>query len=152
MASFQFRLESVLKVRQADRQQRQLELAEALQAQDVVRRQVAQLEREHRELDEHCRSNMRPGAIDVDRLRDVQRYRILLASRLRTLELKVGQLAAEVERRRQILVEADRQVRVLEQLRARKREEFEVAELRREVLTLDEVAGQRWLRGRELET
>jgi flagellar FliJ protein len=151
MAGFQFRLESVLKVRQSERRQRQLELAEALQAEHVVRLQITQLEQEQVAMRERCRSSVLPGAIDVDRWRDVQRYKVLLAARLQALELKVSQLEAEVERRRQVLVEADRQVRVLEQLRERKREEFVAEELRREVVTLDEVAGQAWLRGREQE-
>ena len=39
MAEFKFRLESLMKLREADRQQRRAELAEAFQAESVLRQQ-----------------------------------------------------------------------------------------------------------------
>jgi flagellar export protein FliJ len=47
---------------------------------------------------------------------------------------------AEVERRRLALVEADRQIRVLEKLREKQEEAYRTDELRREQQMLDEQA------------
>jgi len=47
---------------------------------------------------------------------------------------------AEIERRRQTLVEANREVRVLENLRARQRERHQAEENRQEIKRLDEAA------------
>ena len=60
--------------------------------------------------------------------------------------LMSAQLNEEIERRRAALVEADREVRVLEKLRERKWSEHQTAELRHELRQLDEVAVQRWQR------
>ena len=48
----------------------------------------------------------------------------------------------EIDRRRQALVEADRQVRVLEKLRDRKLKEYEREELLKEVRDMDEISMQ----------
>ena len=55
-------------------------------------------------------------------------------------------MAAEIERRRQALVEADREVRVLEKLRQRQAEQHRRDEDLREVKRLDEVASQQAFR------
>jgi flagellar export protein FliJ len=55
-------------------------------------------------------------------------------------------VAAEIDRRRAVLAEADRQVKVLEKLRARQLERHLAEENRRETLRLDEVAQQRVVR------
>ena len=55
-------------------------------------------------------------------------------------------MAAEIERRRQALVEADREVRVLEKLRQRQAEQHRREEELREAKRLDEVAAQQAFR------
>ena len=60
------------------------------------------------------------------------------------LSQKEAQLETEIEKRRAALAAADRDVRVLEKLKERKREEYDAAELKRELRQLDEFAVQRW--------
>ena len=55
-------------------------------------------------------------------------------------------MAAEIERRRQALVEADREVRVLEKLRERQLEQHRREEELRETKRLDEVVTQQAFR------
>ena len=57
-------------------------------------------------------------------------------------------LTDEVERRRLVLTEADRQVRVLEKLKERKREDAVRLEQRQEMKQLDEAAATGFLRKR----
>jgi flagellar export protein FliJ len=60
-----------------------------------------------------------------------------------------ARVAEELERRRETLVEADREVKVLEKLKAARRAEYDQAERRAEVKRLDEAAGR--IRSEEVE-
>ena len=60
--------------------------------------------------------------LDVNRLLEAQRYELLLKAQSQELAKQAMLLAAETERRRQMLVEADREVRVLELLDERHRQ------------------------------
>lgn len=150
MARFQFRLESLLKLREAERQQRRLEMAEAFHAESILRQQASQLRQDIQEVEKQSRVISSPGRVQVDRVLEAHRYKLLLKSQVMTLAQKQAQLQVEIEKRQTALVIADRDVRVLEKLRDRKRAEHDAAELKRELKQLDEVAVQRW--GRDKET
>lgn len=144
MASFTFRLESLLKLREADRQQRRLELAEAFQAEQLLHTQFEQVADDLRELAVRSRVSASPGRVNVDRLRDTQRYKTVLESQQQLLRQRAEQIGKEVESRREALAASDKEVRVLEKLRTKQMQEHAAANLRREVLHLDEVAIQQW--------
>lgn len=138
MSAFRFRLETLLRLRLAERDQRRADLAKALRAEDLLRQQQAQLEAEGEQIQAQARQRSAPGAADVDALLAAHRYRLVLKSRRQQVAQQMSQVAAEAERRRQVLVEADRQVRVLQKLRERKQAAHQVQELRAEVKLLDE--------------
>ena len=146
MPEFKFRLESLLNLRDAERQRRRLALAEAFHAESLLHQQADQLSQQIKEMSKQAQVTASPGRVDVDQLLSAHRYRLLLESQAKTLQQKEAQLSGEIERRRQSLVEADRDVRVLEKLKERKLEEHHAAELQQEVKQLDEVAIQRWRR------
>ena len=73
------------------------------------------------ELRELQRSATDGKYLDVNRLLEAQRYELLLKAQSQELAKQAILLAAETERRRQMLVEADREVRVLELLDERHR-------------------------------
>jgi flagellar export protein FliJ len=140
MAKYQFRLETLQKVREARRSQQRAALAEAFRAEQVLASNRADLEAEAAELREVQRSAAAGRYLDVNRLLEAQRYELLLKARGLELAKQATLLAAETERRRQALVEADRDVRVLERLDERKRREHDRRTQRLEVKQLDEVA------------
>jgi flagellar FliJ protein len=140
MGRFQFRFDTLKKIRESERQQRRLELAQALQAEQLVETQIHQLEAEEQETRTRCQAAAGPGRVDVDTLLDIHRYAAILKVRVQLLRDQLARLRTEIERRRQVLVEADRQVRVLEKLRERQWDEYCLAESRREVKNMDEVA------------
>ncbi|MBP89653.1 MAG: flagellar export protein FliJ [Planctomycetaceae bacterium] len=144
MAKFQFRLESLLKLREASRQQRRLELAEAFHAERILTDQAGQLAQDIREVMLRSRVSVSPGYVDVDQLRDTHRYRLVLESQQAVMEQRMKQLTQEVQKRRDALAAADKEVRVLEKLRERQLSEHAAAELHREFMELDEVAVQQW--------
>jgi len=149
MAQFQFRLESLKKLREAERQQRRIELAEAFHAESLLRQHASQLEQDLREIEKRSRVISSPGRVQVDQILDTHRYKLMLKSQVMVLSQKEAQLQTEIERRRAALAVADRDVRVLEKLRERKREEHAAAEFKRELRQLDEFAVQRWSRDRD---
>jgi flagellar export protein FliJ len=87
---------------------------------------------------------MQQGSLDVTQLLTAQRYQLALEAQNRKLADQAAKLAEEVERRRQSLVEADREVRVLDKLEQRKRQQHREASQRAETKVLDDVATTRW--------
>jgi flagellar FliJ protein len=149
MAKYKFRLETLQKVREAHRDQQRSALAEAFRAEHVLAENRAELAAEENELRQLKRSATDAKYLDVNRLLEAQRYELLLRAQAQELEKQAVLLAAETERRRQVLVEADREVRVLELLDERHcRAHYRELE-RKETKLLDEAATVRWRLDRE---
>jgi flagellar export protein FliJ len=151
MASFHFRMESLLKLREASRQQRRLDLAEAFHAEEILQNQAKQLAQDIHDVVLRSRVSASPGHVNVDELRDTHRYRLVLEAQQAVIKQRIEQITAEVEKRRAALAEADKEVRLLEKLRERRLSEHTAAELRRELMELDEGAAQQWIRKTQVE-
>jgi flagellar protein FliJ len=150
MSPFRFRLETLLRLRIAERDQRRSDLAKALRAEDVLRADEQRLASERAEVTGQARRQKSPGAANVDVLLQTHRYEIVLAARARQLATQLAEVAAETERRRQALVEADRQVRILEKLRERKALAHRQSAERLEIKQFDELASIGHSRQREV--
>lgn len=142
MAAFHFRLASVLRLRQAFRDERRLELTEAESALSALDARLRQIERDLASVHKHFEVGL-PGHVNLDRLRDADRYTSLLVSERHSILQQRVDLADEVERRRLAVVDADTDVRALEKLReageALHREELAQSEAK----ALDEIASMR---------
>jgi flagellar protein FliJ len=149
---FRFRLETLLRLRLAERDQRRAELAKAIRAEELIRSQQRSLAQQQLQALEHARQLKSPGAADVDALLRTHRYELVLAAQQRQLAAQLAQVEAESERRRQILVEADRQVRVLEKLRERQAAAHRQNAERLQTKQLDEVAIVGYVRRKEAPT
>ena len=143
MAKYKFRLATLQKVREARRDRERAALAEAFRAEQVLADRRAELAAEAAELQTLQRSAVAGPLLDVNRLLEAQRYELVLKAQAVELAQKVAMLAVETERRRQLLIEADRDVRVLERLDERHLGEHRRREQRFEVKQLDEVANRR---------
>jgi flagellar export protein FliJ len=144
MAKYKFRLETLQKVREARRDENRASLAEAFRAEQILAESRAELVIEAESLRELQRSASAGRYLDVNRLLEAQRYALLLNAQSQELAKQAMLLAAESERRRQMLVESDREVRVLELLDERHQREFTQEQQRRETKVLDELATNRW--------
>ena len=144
MSKYRFRLETLQKVRKAHRDQQRASLAEAFRAEQVLAENRAQLVIEEQEVRELKRSASEGQYLDVNRLVEAQRYELVLKAQSHELAKQAMLLAAETERRRQILVEADRELRALELLDERHQRAHAIEEQRAEAKRLDEAATQRW--------
>jgi flagellar FliJ protein len=146
MANFSFRLEPLLKLREARRDECRAALAEAYRVDEVLRKQLDALKRETDALREFCRQESAPGGVHIERLIEARRYDLVTQAQQQNVSQQRETVAAEVERRRQALVEADREVRVLEKLRERLLDQHRREEELREAKRLDEVAAQQTYR------
>lgn len=117
MNPYRFRLATLLKLRAQDRDQRRTEHAQALEAERILLQRKQEMAAERLAMLEAARAAKQPGRANVDALQEVQRYTLLLQGQLAALEKQIEQVMAEVERRRQAVVEADRNVKTLEKLR-----------------------------------
>jgi flagellar FliJ protein len=135
---FHFRLTTLLRLRLEARDERRAELAKALRAEGVLQQQQQTLAHEASDLLARSRSLVGPGEADLDALIQTQRYGLLLKSRSAQLAEQLAQVVAEVARRREALVEADREVRILEKLRDKQEAAERLADERRQQRLFDE--------------
>ncbi len=144
MARFQFRLQTLRRLREIHRDEQRGRLATAYEAERILAEQWQSVAAEGVLLADSQRRMMQSGTLDVNQLLASQRYQLALEAQSRTLAEQAVKLAEEVERRRQTLVEADREVRVLDKLEERQRQQHREAVRRAETKVLDEVAATRW--------
>lgn len=143
MAKFKFRLATLLRLRERTRDERRTALAQAYQAEALLREEQERLARDLDGLTNASRMACGPGPLNIDRLLDTRRYELVIKAHQQDLQKKRTMLEEEIGRRREALAEANRQVRVLELLRERQMERFRQEEIRQEIKLLDEVAGRR---------
>jgi flagellar export protein FliJ len=141
MKKFQFRPETLLRLREATRDERRSQLADAFRVAATLDQQHAELERGLAAVRESQRSPT--GSVDVDRLLNAQRYEMVLQAEKRQVEQQQAAVAVEIERRREALVLADQDVRALEKLRETQARRWREEEERQSMKELDEVAGRR---------
>ena len=142
MSNFRFRLAAVLKVREAERQQRRVELAQAYEADRVLQQQLDSLASDLALAKQQSRRLAAPGQVDVDKLLEMQRYNLHVLAQTKAVRSQQSNVREEIERRRRLLVEADRQVRTLENLRDKQYAAFQIEQLKVEQKAMDE-AGER---------
>jgi flagellar FliJ protein len=143
MSQFHFRLIILLKLRENERQERQVELAQALEAERIMKDEVESIAAEIAAAKAQVRAALSGGDIPVDSLLELQRYGLHLRVQSAVAAERLAHLRAEVERRRQRLVEANRQVRMLEKLREKQAEAFAFEQLRLEQKVFDEIGQKR---------
>jgi flagellar export protein FliJ len=146
MAKFQFRLATYLRLREALRDERRSHLAQAYRAEEVIVQEERRLEAESTAMAAKVRDFARPGEIDVDRLADAQRYQMVLKAQQQHVAAQRALVKTEIQRRHQVLVEANRDVQVLEKLRSRQSDQHRYQENRREIAHLDEIGQRRTVR------
>ena len=146
MSTFRFRLETLLRLRMAERDERRAELAKAQCAEALLLEQASEIERQRQELVGATRQLSLPGEADIDALVRTHRFELVLRTQAVHIANQLVQVRAELERRRQTLVEADRGVRVLEKLRERQQATYQARENKLEMRHIDEQAALGFMR------
>lgn len=140
MAKYSFRLASLLRLREATRDECRQLLAQVLREDDQLAQRLADLRTRRAALLADSQSAVQPGVLNVERLRDAQRYeRSLHLEEAELLEQR-AKLAIEIDQRRAALVSADTAVRALEKLREAGMLRHQQEQERTDMQQLDEVA------------
>ena len=142
MPKYRFRLETLRKLRESHRDELRGKLAEAYQAAQLLEEQRVAVAEEISALQDKQRLTSTKATTSVNTLLEAQRYQAVLRAQQSTLSEQAKLLDAEVERRRQTVVEADREVRVLEKLDERQRQNYQLSEARAETKVMDEIASR----------
>jgi flagellar export protein FliJ len=142
MAKFVLGLEAVLRLRRATRDERRGQLAAAYDAHQSLQRQAAQLSRDLDVVQLTIRATSGAGVIDVDTLRDAQRYERQLTSRQQQLAVEIQSASEAIERQRALLVEADQQVRLLATLSELRQQEFAQQQQKAAIHEMDEASAR----------
>ena len=137
MAKYRFRLQTLQRLREIHRDEQRGRLAEAYRAATILSEQQREVHRELTHLQQLQRESLISPQTDINRLLEVQRHRLTLRGQRETMRKQAELLAAEIERRRQALVESDQEVRVLEKLQKRQREQHRIETERREAKEYD---------------
>jgi len=143
MSRYQFQLETLRKLRQRHRDERSVKLAEAFRAEQILTDRRNELDQEIAELRSHQRAIVESGNINTTQLLESQRYQASLESQVQVMSQQASTLNEEIERRREALVEADREVRVLDKLDERRQAEHTLEQQRDEAKVLDEIGLRR---------
>ena len=139
----EFRLRTLKRLRESQRDALRGRLAEAVRAAVKLDEQRAELVEEIRSLVADRGEITRSASPRVERLLASQRYEAAVRTKLGALDDDRRKVAEEVERRRAALVEGEREVGVLEKLEERHDERVRADELRAEVAEMDEIASRR---------
>ena len=140
MRTYQFRLRTLQKMREQKRDLAQRRLAQAKQQRAEIERSEQEVRDQLQGLEQHMRKAIAQQPVEVDRIMDGHRHQLSLQARLADLDSALAQATAEVAECRDKLVEADRDVKILEKLHQRQLTEHEKQQQAHEARQLDEAA------------
>ena len=141
--SFRFRLQSIVRLRERDRDEAAEALQQALRAKQILEEQVSEIETERSQQNE-VRKATKMGAVDFQKIIDAQRYQIFLDSQVAELQGQISLIEQECQRRRVKLVKCEQAVRSLEKLEEHQRTEWNVQQASNEQSTLDQWSSFRY--------
>jgi len=141
---FKFRLEPLIKIRGNELKECQAELAKAYEAQRKVEEYLRGIERELEEGATAARSLMQPGqAVNVDYLLGFRRQEMFLRANQNAAMEHLQKIGVEIERCRTAVVEANKELKIVEKLKEKRYEQYLEKEKKAETKIMDEIAGNR---------
>lgn len=133
-----FRLQTVVRLREARRDAARAQLADAIRAAEVLESRQAELQSKFSELNEQRR--VASESADTAWLLNAGRYELVLRSDQQNLRDNREAVGREIDRRRLAVAAAEQEVRALERLRERSERAERREKQRREAKRLDEFA------------
>ena len=143
MRAFRFRLRTLQRLREQKRDAAKQRLADAQSQRVKVESDIRDIHDELQGLESHMRQAVNSQQLDVDRVMDGHRHQISLQAKLAELNKVLATANDVVDKCRLKLVEADREVKVLEKLHERQLSEHEKQIAAHESKLLDEAASVR---------
>lgn len=141
MTRFRFRLDTLVKIREKTRDAAAASVGEVRAAQQVIEQQIADVAQQQQDLMRE-RASQSSGAIQVERLLSMQRYQLQLEGQRNYLLQQRQALQVEHDKRLQVLIEAEKELKVLEKLREQKLQQWTEHQLSIEQKMLDELGSR----------
>lgn len=143
---FQFRLETVRKIRERERDAQRLIVAESARATESVRQRVVGLTNEFSDNAERLRGVRPVGCLDLHLVRMHLIHRAWLHGAIGDARVKFGEKEAELHAEQSRLAEASTRLKVIEKLRERQWARHAAEINRAEQMAVDEAAQQLFFR------
>ncbi len=138
MSRFRFRLDSLLRLRQYQRDLCQQELARKLAESEQLLNQRQRLERQREQVLRELRQLQQARVVKVERAAARRYYAGQVLAAILNVEQQRQRVLREVEQKRRELAEAEKRVQVLEKLKEKKLAEHVYETNRREGLQLED--------------
>ncbi|HBE66815.1 MAG TPA: flagellar export protein FliJ [Planctomycetaceae bacterium] len=139
MSKFQFRLLAIIKLRERERDDAAEQYRKSLLAIEKLGQQIAELEAEIAQ-QMQAQTEASQGHLSPDHILAAQRYQHRLSQQIQSLQQTIAQIEPERDRRRQILIKKEQDLKAIEKVQAKRLAEFTAAELAREQAGLDQWA------------
>lgn len=139
MSGYRFRLHSIMRLRERERDRAAQSLQQAMLAKQKLHDQIVEIENESQQ-QVATRSQASTGLVDIQRLIDAQRYQLTLRESILGLQANIDLVAGEIEKRRARLVLCEQDVKALEKLEESGREAWAAEQASRSQSRLDEFA------------
>jgi flagellar FliJ protein len=138
--AFRFRLEPLITIRDNTLKEKQGELAKAYEARRIVEEKQRELEQELAENVTAGRQRLQTGTIDIEFLLGLRRHEAYLNAQIEVARGHLRQIDEEIERRRNAVLEANKELKIIEKLKEKRYEKYQTEENRKETIRLDEIA------------
>ena len=146
MKKFGFRLQNILRVREATRNEKQAVLAIALSELDAIQQEKTQLEIRHTTIQERVRVIKNDIPLNVQKLREAYEFLKVVKAELERASDRVSKADENVAQCREAMIVAEQAVKSIQLLRDRRYADHEIERQRSEAKITDELASNRYLR------
>ncbi|MGL4593231.1 MAG: flagellar export protein FliJ [Thermoguttaceae bacterium] len=138
--AFRFQLDSLLSIRNSTLKEKQGALGKAYEARRIVEEKRFALAKDISDTLNSGREMIASGMISPDYLLGLRRHEAFLATQQQEVEQHLVLIDEEIERRLAAVVEANKELKMVEKLKEKRREKYVTEETRKEVVQMDEIA------------
>jgi len=141
---FKFRLDPLIAIRDNRLKECQRELAQAYEARQILEKDLQEIDRQLEEGIVTVRSVIQPGlTVNLQSLIGFRRQEMFLRASQEELMEKIKMVDEEIEIRLAAVVEANKELKIIEKLKEKRYEKYLVEENKAEMKMMDEIAGSR---------
>ena len=140
---FRFRLEPLITIRDNVLKEKQAELGKAYEERRVADEQRTKLEQDLANNLEEGRKAMQPGQIDLSFLLGLRRHEMFLRMDHQSVLKYIDEKDQEIEWRRRAVIEANKELKIIEKLKEKQKAAYDAEIQRRETIEMDEIASIR---------
>lgn len=142
--AFRFRLEPLIAIRDNVLKEKQGELAKAYEARRIVEEKRREIESEL----ESTRASGRQvisggGQVNVEYLLGMRRQEMFLVAERDDCDQKIRMIDEQIELRRQAVVEANKELKIVEKLKEKRKERYDTEQARLDTVLMDEIASNK---------